>query len=87
MVNNDNREGERIMDFYKRRKVVLGKIKDYLERREEAVERKLNPEPFQDFQRKLMLEYGVTENMIKKLVETLVPKGTVKEGELVKKNG
>lgn len=74
------------MDFYKMRRVILAKITDYLKQREENIKKGLNPPPFPEFQRRLITEHGVTENMIRKMVESTVKDATVIDGEIVRKD-
>ena len=73
------------MDYYKMRSVVLHKLRNHLQEREELIEKKLEPPKFKDFQRQLMLEHGVTETMLKKMVENLIPGSTLRDGEIIRK--
>ena len=73
------------MNYYKMRTEILHRIKGYLGARQEAVAQKLDPPPFLKFQDSLILEYGITPKMVKGMVEYLTKGGTIKDGEIVKK--
>ena len=65
--------------------IVMQKIAGHLNHCEECAERKLSPPSFKDFQRKLIMEHGISKKMIKQLVEVVVPEGTVEDDRIVKK--
>ena len=70
------------MDYYKLRTIILKKIVDHLERREDIMKEGGKPPKFEDFQRRLILDHGISKKMVKDMVETVVPGGTVKDGEI-----
>ena len=72
------------MDYYKLKRTIMKQISNHLERREEIVADGGTPPKFADFQRKLLLEHGISEKMVKQMVEVIVPNGTVENGEIVR---
>ena len=73
------------MDYYKLKTIVMKQIGNHLERVAEIVADGGKPPKFADFQRKLILEHGISAKMIKQMVEVVVPDGTVENGEIVRK--
>ena len=71
------------MNYYKLRMIVMNKTMHYLETLAEAKEKKHSIPPYLHFQRRMMLEYGVSEKMLVKAVESLASGLTVKNGEVV----
>ena len=71
--------------YNKFRSYILQRVQTYLENVQRIKEQGHDPPKFNDFQRDLMLETGVTPKMLKNAVETLVPGGTIEDGEIVRR--
>ena len=73
------------MDYYTRRSRVFNEIKEYLARRDELLSKNLKAPEFKQLQNRLTAEYGVTKKMVKQFIEQLIPHGTVKDDEIVRR--
>lgn len=73
------------MDYYKLRSRVFQEVKDHLNRREDLMSNNMKPPSFSAFQNRLIAEYGVTEKMVRQMVERLVPGGTIENEEIARK--
>lgn len=73
------------MGYYENKREAFARIKAFLEEREEAVRTGLEPKPFPPFKRRLLLDYGYSEKTLKKMVELLVPEGTIEGEQITKK--
>jgi len=73
------------MEFYKLRQTIMIATKAHLEFRQDLLDKGMDLPPFSVFIRKMALEYGASEGMIKRSVEVLVSHATVKNGEIVRR--